>query len=418
MHRVSVAIFLISSVLFAAPVHARTWNIQVDGLADAPTVQAGIDSAAVGDTVLVYPGTYDEAIVFRGRDIVVRSAAGPEQTILDADGLGTRTVGFGENESRAALLEGFTITHGRGGVIVIDAEPSIVGNVIIDNSSAQNGGGIWCIAGDFNVWRPLIMGNTVVGNSADNLAGGIGFLQLMVPEVVENHISGNLARDGDGGGIYYRSLDDGAIIRGNTVVSNQAGDHGGGIYAALIGSPLPALQLEISWNLIANNRAAGSDITGESGGGITLIETDAWVHHNTIVGNEGGATPTTLGGGIAVERIGSPLIEMNIIALTTQGGGVFCLKGATPMLQNNLAWQNMGGDGLGECADWTTSNGNLVADPYFCDAAAGNYTLAADSPALTHPASPLGCFDTPGCGPLPVLPTTWGALKSRYSTPN
>jgi len=240
----------------------------------------------------------------------------------------------------------------------------------------------------------------------------------MVPEILDNFIVLNEAMDGDGGGIYYRSGHNGALMRGNLIQGNRSGDHGGGIYVALIGTPPspPPIEVEIAWNTIVDNSAQGSPVTGDSGGGILIIETDAWVHHNTIVGNKGGAAPTTLGGDIAVERVGSPVIERNVLAFTVQGGGIFCLNGATPLIRNNMAWQNAGGDALGECSTWWQSDGNVVDNPYFCDMGGGDYRVASNSGVMTHPAGPLGAFPDPGCGPVAVHPSTWGAIKARYSS--
>jgi parallel beta-helix repeat protein len=395
----------------ASPVSARSWNVFTDGSGDAPTVQAGIDSAQVGDTVFVAPGTYHERIIFRGRDIVVRSSAGPGQTILDATGLTGRVVTFSAGESRAAALQGFTITHGLGGIVIMNSQPSIIGNHIIDNQ-AQDGGGIWGW-GYNDAWFPLIQGNTITGNYASNLAGGIGVLYV-VPEILDNYVADNEARDGDGGGIYYGSSTNGIIIRGNTVLNNRAGDHGGGIYAGHIGNS-GFLAVEISWNLVSGNYAHGSaPVTPNSGGGIWLWETDAWVHHNTIVENAGDGPDNSYGGGIVVDQPGSPVIEQNIIAFSTNGGGIWCGEGATPTIRNNLAWQNSGGDGVRDCPTWWQSNGNIIDDPHFCDMAGGDFRVASNSGVMTHPAGPLGAFATPGCGPVSILPSTWGSLKSRY----
>ncbi len=82
---------------------SRTWNVRADGVADAPTVQAAIDSATTGEIVLVHPGTYHEVIDFKGKDIIVRSAEGPEETILDGSGFtGVAVVTFQSGESRAS----------------------------------------------------------------------------------------------------------------------------------------------------------------------------------------------------------------------------------------------------------------------------------------------------------------------------
>jgi len=78
---------------------------------DQPTIQAGINAAQNGDTVLVAPGTYKEAIDFKGKAITVISSGGAASTIID----GTNqpfVVTFQTNEGRSSVLSGFTIQNG------------------------------------------------------------------------------------------------------------------------------------------------------------------------------------------------------------------------------------------------------------------------------------------------------------------
>jgi hypothetical protein len=232
----------------------------------------------------------------------------------------------------------------------------------------------------------------------------------MIPEVLDNVIIGNHANTGDGGGILIRTEFDGTIIRGNWIQDNYAGDHGGGIaVAGISGAPV---DVEISLNVVLNNTAEGE--RDENGGGIWLQETNAWVHHNTIVQNAGNGLDSTYGGGIAVHEPGSPLIEQNIIAFTTNGGGILCHSNVTPIIRNNLAWQNQPVEGAGLCSGWWQGDGNVLADPMFCDLQAGVLTVAGGSPALTHPAGPLGAYPAPGCQPILIQPVTWSGLKSRF----
>jgi prepilin-type processing-associated H-X9-DG protein len=167
--------------------------------------------------------------------------------------------------------------------------------------------------------------------------------------------------------------------------------------------------MEIAGNLIAGNTAWGDGHVQFSGGGIWLYGGSYWVHHNTIVFNEarGMSDPSWGGGGIALLKAGPKLIENNIIR---------CESVATFEIRNNLAWSNVGGDGNGSCADWTSTNGNLAADPRFCDrgVSSGDYSLAADSPALLHPAGPLGAFPIAGCEAAAPQSATWNRIGTLY----
>ena len=408
---------LLPLLLLPTPCLAGTWHVLVDGTGDAPTIQAGIDSAAVGDTVLVGPGTYHEVIDFLGKNVVVKSSSGPEVTILDGSGLGRYVVSFLSHEGRSAILQGMTVTGGGLGIVIFQATPSIINNIVRDNNGTPDnpiGSGILMTGdGEPGPWSPLIQGNMVISNTAAWTGPGIACQKKMIPEIVDNYIAYNHAGIGDGAGIWIEVEFDGMVIQGNTIEHNLAGDHGGGIYfVGLTGTP----SVEIAYNVLTLNTAEGQEDTGNSGGGIWLQETNAWVHHNTIVQNTGrGGSSHAYGGGIAIsDDPGSPLIEQNIIAYSLDGSGIHCDDPSTPTIRNNLAWQNVGGEGTGTCSDWALSNGNLIADPIFCGLATGDFSLAANSPALSHPAGPLGAIPTPGCQSTPVERTTWGQIKARY----
>jgi hypothetical protein len=415
---------------FPATSHSRTWHVQNDGLGDALTIQAGIDSAASGDTVLVDPGTYEENITFLGKNILLRSATGPEGTVIDGGLRAASCVSFVNHENSQACLKGFTLVNGTGspnvpgaapafggGVIILGASPTITNNIISGNvtssSTTGGGGGIWCAGTSIDsTWAPRIEGNTISGNTTTVIGGGIGVLGNMRPLILNNVITNNSVIEGDGGGIAILGRIDGSTLNGNYIVANESGDHGGGIY---FGSGVEqfAPQIEISLNVVARNIAKGQGNTGNSGGGVWITGATAFVFRNTIAFNEGRGLSDDWGGGLVLDQAGSATVTRNIIAFNA-GGGIWCGGGVATLILDNLGWMNSGGEGVGTCPTWWQSNGNLIENPYFCDAAGNDFRVASNSIAMTHPAGPWGAFPNPGCGPVTVLRTTWGKIKSSY----
>lgn len=80
-----------------------------------PTIQAGIDAAVTGDTVLVAEGNYrgpgNIDLDYSGKTIVVESERGPEHSFIDCGNSGIAVI-FENNEGKNAVFRGFTIMNG------------------------------------------------------------------------------------------------------------------------------------------------------------------------------------------------------------------------------------------------------------------------------------------------------------------
>jgi hypothetical protein len=209
---------------------------------DYATIQAGIDAAVDGDTVLVADGTYtgdgNRDIDFGGKAIVVMSENGAESCIIDCEGNVhniTRGFYFHSGEDAASILQGFTIMNGwqgayGAGIYCKNASPTIRENIILNNEVGHNsffgwGGGIYCLDAS-----PIIEHNIIKGNWALVYGGGISCYSSN-SMILNNTIYENIST-AYGGGIY--SGESNLTITGNTIVANATGTHGtnkgGGIF--------------------------------------------------------------------------------------------------------------------------------------------------------------------------------------------
>ena len=202
--------------------------------ADQPTIQAGIDAAIEGDTVLVADGTYtgpgNRDIDFGGKGVVLKSENGPDFTIIDCEGSASehhRGFDFHSGEDSTAVVEGFTVQGGYvssfGGAILCanGSNPTIANNMIINNQALNGGGGIGCTSSD-----PVLIGNFLTGNSADD--GGAIMLSNSNATISYNVLVKNQVLY-EGGAL---SLWGGSnpVMVSNTIVSNTAGFTGGAMF--------------------------------------------------------------------------------------------------------------------------------------------------------------------------------------------
>ena len=180
--RSNLFIVILFLVLLSPMALATVITVKQDGTGNYTTIQAGINDAITGDTILVWPGTYFENIDYLSKNITVASlyfTTGNlnyiNTTIIDGANNGS-CVYISHIIGEDAVLFGFTIQHGSGnssfiysgGGILIVTSTIAISHCIIQDNHCLFGGGITCYLSNVH-----LSGTVVKNNTALIQAGGI-----------------------------------------------------------------------------------------------------------------------------------------------------------------------------------------------------------------------------------------------------
>ncbi len=191
------------------------------------SIQAAIDVADPGDTIAVMAGTFVEDLDFGGKAVTV-VGRGPSSVLL---GTGTGpVVRFTSGEGPASVLDSFTITGGAApagaGIVIQDASPTIVRNVVTGNRASGQGSGIAVRGTNGPPPAPHIANNLVSYNTNLNGGGDPHGIQVIdaTPAIINNTIVA-----GDSNGILLSGSTSAAtVILNNVIALNGTAGEGRG----------------------------------------------------------------------------------------------------------------------------------------------------------------------------------------------
>jgi predicted outer membrane repeat protein len=416
MRRLLLILSVVLSASFSVA-SARTWYITSDGMGDAPTIQAGVDSAGAGDTVLVACGTYYDcthstpdghlaSVIMKSGVTLLSESGEADCATIDAQGLGRCFDCVGVDAD--ALVKGFTITGGfisggSGGGMRCDDAPLGLANLVFTLNQANNGGGLGVAGSSAPVVEDCVFSeNTATSGGGGVDASGYGGGPL---SFLRCDFSGNQASSGGGAvDCTQREVD----FDDCTLTDNNGGGSGGAVRLYHTGSCH-----FIGCVFAANHATYGSAIYADG-------DVAAFALNCTFYRNAGGDAVLVYDN-MAYDYAGFAVVS-SIIAYTQGGIALSTMSSANVEPQCCNWYGNSGGDWVW-IWDWYLGQyGNFSACPSFCSAATGDFHLCDQSPCLpgNHPDSVDYCGligalgEGCSCGPSRTETTTWGGIKSMY----
>jgi parallel beta-helix repeat protein len=118
------------ALLLAGSANATTFTVNASGGGDYTRIQAAIDNASAGDTILVYSGIYHENVNVT-KQLTLRGIGNP---VVDAAGSGSAIT----LAAHGITLEGFTAT-GSGFNPEVGIRVTSSNNTLTGNNASNNG---------------------------------------------------------------------------------------------------------------------------------------------------------------------------------------------------------------------------------------------------------------------------------------
>ncbi|RPI66583.1 MAG: hypothetical protein EHM43_11170, partial [Ignavibacteriae bacterium] len=291
-----------------------------------------------------------------------------DSVISDNRGLGIFVGHYFSDPGGSLLVENSTIARNLSGGINSSGTTTITRSLIAQNASSAHGAGAWVNG------TSLILDNLILNNTSQDDGGGLAILSYDQGteriHVARNEIRGNLAENGGG---MFLGLNSGpavtTLVESNRIINNATSDDwcGGGILIDGRGAV-------VRNNIIANNMA-------EYGGGICTYgssnQGQNWIVNNTIVDNGGD-------GIIITNPFDTVLRLVNNIIAGNSNRGIVGWSSSNPDAQTveyNLVWGNSNGDYV-DIPNMTGFNGNISQPPLLVNRFGGPWYLGAGSPAI------------------------------------
>jgi hypothetical protein len=252
------------------------------------TIQAAIDGAVDGDTVIVAPGTYsgggNRDLDFGGKAITVRSIDPNDPctvaaTVIDCQGSWSeshRGFYFHTGEGPDSVVAGLTVANGffntflrdlpgwgGGGICSGNGASPTISNCIIKNNKVwaieggwARGGGIYCAGGSAVIRNCIITGNGAWGDIGEPHGGGVycGSGVTLHNCLIVGNEAGSSERASSGGGVYGSPTITQCTIARNSAHWYDMPGYGDGIYGS------PTVSNSIIWGNIGGDEIHGSPV--------------------------------------------------------------------------------------------------------------------------------------------------------------